>query len=73
MDVLDEDQEWIAQCRWQLQRSMSERIASAFQGRHYLEKENRVFENMEDYRAWCAQNYPAFLGYDWESYKSAQS
>jgi len=52
---------------------MSERISSAFQGRHYLEKENRVFEDIEDYRAWCAQNYPAFLGCDWESFKSAQS
>ncbi len=62
----DELADFRRQCERSLQRSVAERMRYGF---NYVYKpvlddaEWRVFESMEDYRRWCAENLPSYLGY----------
>ena len=54
---------WREQCRRQLRRPLSARLKYGFVAASGRERINRSFETMSDYRAWCAQNLPSYLGY----------
>ena len=54
---------WREQCRRQLQRPMSARLKYGFVAAAHRERINRSFDTMHDYRAWCEQNLPSYLGY----------
>ncbi|CAN5577144.1 hypothetical protein BH20VER1_BH20VER1_24640 [soil metagenome] len=57
---------WREQCRAQLQRDVLTRIKYGFCHVHkpVLDDEPvRAFRTMSEYRAWCEQNLPAYLGY----------
>ena len=62
----DELADFRLQCERNLQRSVAERMRYGF---NYVYKPVlddapwRVFESMEDYRSWCAENLPSYLGY----------
>ena len=62
----DDMMDFREQCRRNLQRTVEERIRYGF---NYVYKpvlddaEWRSFDTMEDYRHWCRQNLPAYLGY----------
>jgi hypothetical protein len=62
----DELQEFRRQCERNLERSIAERMRYGFS---YVYKpvlddaEWRSFESMEEYRRWCAENLPSYLGY----------
>ena len=64
-----EDQGWVDfrdQCRRQMQRPMDARIKYGFCRMHKPVLDDapwRVFDSMSDYRAWCAANLPAYLGF----------
>ena len=64
-----EDQGWIEfreQCRRQMRRPMEQRIKYGF-CRMYKpvldDAPSRVFNTMAEYRAWCAENLPDYLGF----------
>lgn len=54
------------QCRRQMDRPIEDRMRYGF-CRVYRpvmdDAEVRVFDTMEEYRQWCAENLPAYLGY----------
>ena len=64
-----EDQGWRdfrEQCRRQMQRPIEARIKYGFSLKPKTERAGlrvRAFNTMADYRAWCEQNLPAYLGY----------
>ncbi len=54
---------WREQCRRQMARPMSARLKYGFVARSNRDRENRVFDSMEEYRNWCEVNFPDYLGY----------
>ncbi len=61
-----EEEAWRAQCRDQLARDVSTRIKYGFCHVHKPvldEVGMRAFKTMAEYRAWCARELPAYLGY----------
>lgn len=64
-----EDQGWAEfreQCRRQMQRPIEYRLKYGFLRklkRNPGEDSCRVFDTMEDYRAWCVAHLPDYLGY----------
>ena len=60
------DREFRKLCRQYLELSVEERIRRGFrrESRPVLDDAPfRVFNTMEEYRRWCEQNLPAYLGY----------
>lgn len=58
--------EFREQCRRQLRRSLEDRIKYGFCQLYkpVLDDEpHRAFESMAEYRAWCDENLPAYLGF----------
>ena len=61
-----EEQAWREQCRKQLQRDVMTRIKYGFCHVHKPVLDDapvRAFATMKEYREWCEQNLPAYLGY----------
>lgn len=60
-----EEEAWREQCRQQLQRDVLTRIKYGFCHVHkpVLDDCDRAFATTAEYRAWCEQNLPAYLGY----------
>lgn len=62
----DELADFRRQCERNLQRSVADRMRYGF---NYVYKpvlddaEWRSFDSMEEYRRWCAENLPSYLGY----------
>ena len=62
----DDLEDFRTQCRRNLQRSVEEHMRYGF---NYVYKpvlddaEWRSFETMEEYRRWCRDNLPVYLGY----------
>ena len=58
--------QWREQCRRQLARDLKTRLLYGF-ARTYKpvldDAPFRVFESMSDYRQWCEQHLPKYLGY----------
>lgn len=54
---------WREQCRRQLQRPMSARLRYGFVGASQRDRTNRSFATMREYRRWCEEHYPTYLGY----------
>ena len=54
---------WREQCRRQLARPMRSRERYGFVARKNRERVNRVFDSMAEYRQWCEENLPEYLGY----------
>ena len=54
---------WREQCRRQMKRPLSARLKYGFVRTANREQVNRSFATMADYRAWCEQNMPTYLGY----------
>lgn len=67
--VPPEDRGWVDfrdQCRRQMQRPLDARIQYGFCRMYKPVLDDapwRVFDTMADYRAWCAANLPAYLGF----------
>jgi len=67
--VVSEDQGWIDfrdQCRRQMRRPLAARIQYGFCRMYKPVLDDapwRVFDTMAEYRAWCAANLPAYLGF----------
>ena len=67
--VPPEDRGWVEfrdQCRRQMQRPLDARIKYGFCRMYKPVLDDapwRVFDTMADYRAWCAANLPAYLGF----------
>ena len=66
-DVAKDDlEDFREQCRRNLDRSVEEHMRYGF---NYVYKpvlddaEWRSFDTMEEYRRWCRENLPAYLGY----------
>jgi hypothetical protein len=62
----DEMAEWRRQCRRQLRRSVRERIDLGFVCTYKPVMDDakfRVFDTMEEYRRWCHEKLPRYLGY----------
>jgi hypothetical protein len=58
--------DWIADFEAAARRSLEERLRYAFIRTHkpVLDDEPfRAFETMADYRRWCEENLPSWLGY----------
>jgi hypothetical protein len=68
MSELERDglEDFRQQCRRNLERSVEERMRYGF---NYVYKpvlddaDWRSFDTMEEYRRWCRENLPAYLGY----------
>lgn len=61
-----EEKTWREQCRQQLARDVTSRIKYGFCHVHKPVLDDapyRIFATMADYRAWCEQELPAYLGY----------
>jgi hypothetical protein len=61
-----EEELWREQCRRQLQRHVMTRIKYGFCHVHKPVLDDvkiRGFATMKDYREWCIQKLPAYLGY----------
>ncbi len=62
----DELDDFRRQCERNLERSVADRMRYGF---NYVYKpvlddaEWRSFDSMEEYRRWCAENLPGYLGY----------
>jgi hypothetical protein len=59
-------EEFRDQCRRQMERPLALRIKYGFvRPLNQTQNESgcRVFETMADYRSWCENNLPAYLGY----------
>jgi hypothetical protein len=60
------DAEFAEQCRRQMERPIEERIRYGF-CRMYKpvldDAPYRVFDTMAEYRKWCAENLPDYLGF----------
>lgn len=54
---------WREQCRRQIARQLSARLKYGFVRARNREHINRSFTTMSEYRAWCEQHHPAYLGY----------
>lgn len=67
--LLREDQGWIDfrdQCRRQMQRPLEARIRYGFCRMYKPVLDDapwRAFDTTAEYRAWCAANLPAYLGF----------
>jgi len=64
MDAILRD--WIADFEAAARRSVEDRLRYAFirTYKHVLDDEPfRAFETMADYRHWCEENLPSWLGY----------
>ena len=62
----EQNEEWRAQCRLQLQRDVMTRIKYGFCHVHKPVLDDapfRAFATMAEYRDWCERNLPAYLGY----------
>jgi hypothetical protein len=62
----DDLQEWRAEFEAAARRPLPERFRYAFIRTYKPVLDDapfRAFETMADYRAWCAENLPAWLGY----------
>lgn len=65
-ELLDAHPEWLAEFEAAARRPLSERIKYSFikTYRPVLDDARyRSFETMEDYRRWCEENLPSWLGY----------
>lgn len=61
-----EQQAWAIQCREQLQRDVVTRIKYGFCHVHKPVLDDaplRAFATMAEYRRWCEESLPAYLGY----------
>jgi len=61
-----EREEWLAQCRRQLQRDTATRLRYGFARTHKPVLDDapyRIFNSTAEYRAWCQANLPRYLGY----------
>lgn len=61
-----EEEAWGEQCRRGLERDVMTRIKYGFCHVHKPVLDDvpcRSFATMAEYRAWCEQNLPAYLGY----------
>lgn len=66
MNAEESDNEWKAQCRRQLERPTLDRIKYGFAWVHKPvldDGASRAFDSMADYRQWCHENLPPYLGY----------
>lgn len=66
MNPAAEDEAWREQCRQQLERDVETRIKYGFchVPKPVLDDEPfRAFATMAEYRAWCEQALPEYLGY----------
>ena len=57
---------WRAQCRRQLKRSLKDRMDYGFVYTYkpvMNDAPSHVFYTMEEYRKWCSDNLPEYLGY----------
>jgi hypothetical protein len=66
MQRTGEEEEWREQCRRQLERDVTTRIKYGFCHvyKPVLDDEAfRAFETMAEYRAWCEEALPEYLGY----------
>jgi len=62
----DEHELWRDQCRRQMQRPLTLRERYGFVSVHKPILDDvpyRVFPSMAEYRQWCEQNLPRYLGY----------
>lgn len=62
----EEEEAWREQCRQQLERDVLTRIKYGFCHVHKPildDVAQRAFATMSEYRAWCAQALPKYLGY----------
>jgi hypothetical protein len=65
-ELQDDEAAWREQCRRQMQRPLAERERYAFVSvpRPVMDDEPfRVFSTMAEYRQWCDENLPHYLGY----------
>ncbi len=61
-----EREEWLAQCRRQLQRDTATRLRYGFARTRKPVLDDapyRIFNSTAEYRAWCEAHLPRFLGY----------
>jgi hypothetical protein len=59
-------EEWSEQCRRQLDRPLAERLRYGFVYTYKPvldDAPQRAFDSMAEYRQWCEQNLPEYLGY----------
>lgn len=54
---------WREQCRRQMKRPLSARLKYGFVRVSNRDHTNRSFATMSEYRAWCEQHQPSYLGY----------
>jgi hypothetical protein len=64
----DEWADWKEQCREHLRRPLKERLRAVWPVKRKRipvldDATYRSFETMEEYRTWCQQNLPEYLGY----------
>ncbi len=62
----DPDEAWRDQCRRNMERDTSHHIKYGFVKTYKPVLDDapfRVFATMKEYREWCAENLPAYLGY----------
>jgi hypothetical protein len=62
----ESDEAFREQCRRQMQRPLALRIKYGFNRIHKPVLDDapwRSFETMAEYRAWCADNLPEYLGF----------
>ncbi|MBI5359610.1 MAG: hypothetical protein HZA48_03410 [Planctomycetes bacterium] len=61
-----EMKEWNAQCMRQIKRPLRDRIDFGFNWVYKPvldDAESRIFNTMAEYRKWCEQKLPSYLGY----------
>ncbi len=66
MGAPDEEETWREQCRQQLARPVEMRIKYGFCHVHKPVLDDaplRAFATMTEYRRWCDESLPAYLGY----------
>ncbi len=62
----DGRKQWREQCRRQLARGLKSRLLFGFVRTYRPVLDDapyRIFESMADYREWCEEKLPKFLGY----------
>lgn len=60
------DSQWADQCRRNLQRDTMNHIRYGFAHVHKPVLDDapyRIFDSMQEYRAWCHNNLPRYLGF----------
>lgn len=65
-ELLDEHPEWLAEFEAASRRSLEQRLRYAFIYTYKPVLDDapyRSFNSMEEYRQWCEQNLPVWLGY----------